>query len=76
MDVLTEASGYESWVAVTYADPRGGTRTVRHAALACVTLSLRRRGQPELTLSSRRGAYEYGTAQPVPGTEPGLRTAP
>jgi hypothetical protein len=57
-------------VAVTYADPRGGTRTVRHAALASVTLSLRRRGHPELTLSSRRGAYEYGTAQPVPGTEP------
>jgi len=57
-------------VAVTYADPRGGTRTVRHAALAGVTLSLRRPGHPELTLSSRRGAYEYGTAQPMPGIEP------
>jgi hypothetical protein len=57
-------------VAVTYADPRGGTRTVRHAALASVTLSLRRPGRPELTLSSRRGAYEYGARPPVPGIEP------
>jgi len=57
-------------VAVTYADPRGGTRAVRHAALAGVTLSLRRPGHPELTLSSRRGAYEYGTRPPVPGIEP------
>jgi hypothetical protein len=57
-------------VAVTYADPRGGTRTVRHAALAGVTLSLRRPGRPELTLSSRRGAYEYGARPPVPGIEP------
>src|SRR5690348_1323508 len=67
LSVTTDDSGP---VAVTYADPRGGTRTVRHAALAGVTLSLRRRGQPELTLSSRRGAYAYGTAQPMPGIEP------
>jgi len=67
LSVTTEDAGP---VAVTYADPRGGTRTVRHAALASVTLSLRRPGHPELTLSSRRGAYEYGTAQPMPGIEP------
>ena len=52
------------------ADPRGGTRTVRHAALAGVMLSLRRPGRPELTLSSRRAAYEYGARPPVPGVEP------
>jgi hypothetical protein len=62
-------------VAVTYADPRGGTRIVRHAALASVTLSLRRPGRPELTLSSRRGAYEYGARPPVPGIEPRLLPA-
>ncbi len=67
VSVTTEDAGP---VAVTYADPRGGTRTVRHAALAGVTLSLRRRGRPELTLSSRRGAYEYGARPPVPGVEP------
>jgi hypothetical protein len=57
-------------VAVTYADPRGGTRTVRHAALATVELTVRRPGHGGLTLSSRRGAYEYGTREPVPGVTP------
>ena len=57
-------------VAVTYADPRGGSRTVRHAALARVELTVRRPGNPELTLSSSRGAYEYGTRQPMPGIVP------
>jgi hypothetical protein len=57
-------------VAVTYADPRGGTRTVRHAALAKVTLTLRRPGSRELALTSRRGAYEYATRPPMPGIEP------
>jgi hypothetical protein len=57
-------------VAVTYADPRGGSRTVRHAALAGVELVVRRPGDRELTLSSSRGAYEYGTRQPMPGIVP------
>jgi hypothetical protein len=57
-------------VAVVYTDPGGGTRTVRHAALARVDLALRRRGHRELTLSASSGAYEYGTSQPMPGIVP------
>jgi hypothetical protein len=57
-------------VAVPYTDPHGGTRTVRHAALASVELILRRPGHREVTLSSNRGAYEYGTAQDMPGIMP------
>jgi hypothetical protein len=57
-------------VTVAYTDPGGGTRTVRHAALASVELTLHRLGNPELTLSSSRGAYEYGTSQPIPGIVP------
>ena len=48
-----------------YADPRGGTRTVWHAALANVKVVIRRPGDRELTLSSSRGAYEYGTRRDV-----------
>jgi hypothetical protein len=57
-------------VAVTYTDPRGGTRTVRHAALASVEVTVRRPGHGGLTLSSRHGAYEYGTREPMPGITP------
>ena len=57
-------------VAVAYTDPRGGTRAVRHAALASVELILHRPGNRELTLSSSRGAYEYGTRQGMPGIVP------
>ena len=57
-------------VTVAYTDPAGGTRTVRHAALASVELTLHRPGNPELTLSSSRAAYEYGTSQPIPGILP------
>lgn len=56
-------------VAVAYADPRGGTRAVRHAALAGVELTLARHGKREFTLSSNCGAYEYGTSQGMPGIE-------
>jgi hypothetical protein len=56
--------------AVAYADPRGGTRTVTHAALASVELIMRRPGNPELTLSTGHAAYEYGARQPVPGIVP------
>ena len=57
-------------VAVAYTDPRGGTRAVRHAALANVELILHRPGNPELSLSSSRGVYEYGTRQDMPGIVP------
>ncbi|HEY6311897.1 MAG TPA: hypothetical protein VIY52_13985 [Streptosporangiaceae bacterium] len=57
-------------VAVAYTDPRGGTRTVWHAALASVELTLHRPGDRELTLSGSRGAYEYGTRQSMPGIVP------
>jgi hypothetical protein len=57
-------------VAVAYADPRGGTRTVTHAALASVELTMQRPGNRELTLSSSHAAYEYGARPPVPGIVP------
>jgi len=56
--------------AVAYADPRGETRTVTHAALASVELIMQRPGNRELTLSSSHAAYEYGARQPVPGIVP------
>jgi hypothetical protein len=56
--------------AVSYADPRGETRTVTHAALASVELTMQRPGNRELTLSSSHAAYEYGARQPVPGIVP------
>ena len=57
-------------VAVAYTDPRGGTRAVRHAALARVELTVHRPGDHELTLSSDRAAYEYGTQQGTPEIVP------
>jgi hypothetical protein len=56
--------------AVTYADPRGETRTVTHAALASVELIMQRPGNRELALFSSHAAYEYGARQPVPGIVP------
>jgi len=67
---LSVTTGDDDPVAVPYTDPRGGTRTVRHAALARVELTLRRPGDRELTLTSSRGAYEYGTRQDMPGIVP------
>lgn len=64
---LTVTTGDEDAVAVSYADPSGGSRTVRHAALATVQLALRRQGDREVILSSSHGAYEYGTSQEMPG---------
>jgi hypothetical protein len=55
---------------VPYTDPRGGSRTVSHAALASVELTLHRRGDRELSLSTSRGAYEYGTREEMPGVLP------
>ena len=67
---LSVALAEDDRVAVAYADPRGGTRTVTHAALASVELIMQRPGNRELTLTSGRAAYEYGARQPVPGIVP------
>jgi len=56
-------------VAVTYADPSGGTRTVRHAALATFELTVHRQGDRDLALAGS-GAYEYGARAGLPGTVP------
>lgn len=50
-----------------YTDPRGGSRTVCHAALAGVELTLHRPGDRELSLRSSHAVYEYGTSAEVPG---------
>jgi hypothetical protein len=67
---LTVTTTDEHAVAVRYADPRGGIRVVRHAALATVELTFRRRGLAEFTASGSCGAYEYGTSQHPPGVVP------
>jgi hypothetical protein len=67
---LTVSTADDHAVAVAYADPRGGTRVVRHAALATVKLSFRRRGHGELAMSGICGAYEYGTSQHLPAITP------
>jgi hypothetical protein len=67
---LRVTSADDEAVAVTYADPPGGTRVVRHAGLASVELTWHRRGDRELTTSSGGGAYEYGTRQGMRGIVP------
>jgi hypothetical protein len=67
---LAVSTSEDDAVAVTYADPRGGIRVVRHAARAAVELTFRRRGHSDLTLSGTCGAYEYGTSQDLPGIVP------
>ncbi|HEY2491177.1 MAG TPA: hypothetical protein VGI37_16865 [Streptosporangiaceae bacterium] len=67
---LSVALAEDDRVAVAYADPHGGTRTVTHAALASVELIMQRPGQRELTLTGGRAAYEYGARQPAPGIVP------
>jgi len=47
-------------VAVSYTDPSGGSRRVRHAALAAVELTWHPRASGDITLTTSRGAYEYG----------------
>jgi hypothetical protein len=68
---LTVTTSDDDAVAVCYSDPSGGTRVVRHAPLAGVELTLRRPGDREATLSSSRGAYEYGTSQSTDEITPG-----
>jgi hypothetical protein len=64
---LSVTAGDDASVAVTYTDPRGGSRNVSHAALASVELTLHRPGDRERSLSSSRGAYEYATRAELPG---------
>jgi hypothetical protein len=65
---LTVTSDDADAVAVAYADPSGSIRSVRHAAIATVELTLGRRGAGDLSLSSSSGVYEYGTRLGLPGT--------
>ena len=70
------------WIRHTCHRPRQGRESValwctvvdrdqgQPGALAGVELVLHRPGHRELTLSSRRGAYEYGTREPMPGIAP------
>jgi hypothetical protein len=53
-------------VALAYADPSGGTRTVRHAAVAALDLTVHRRGESNLDMSATC-AYEFGTGERLPG---------
>jgi len=64
---LSVSAGDDDAVAVSYADPSSGRRTVRHAALAVVELTLSRTGDPDIALSTSRSAYEFGTSQELSG---------
>ena len=55
---MTSADG--DAVGVAYTDPSGGTRRVRHAGLAMVELTWHPRGHRDITLTTSRGAYEFG----------------
>jgi hypothetical protein len=67
---MSVTSADEDPVVVTYTDPAGGRRTVRHNALSGVELTVHRPGTPDITLSSSCGAYEYGSSQGMPGITP------
>jgi len=67
---LSVSTDDQDAVAVSYADPSGGHRTVRHAALAAVRLTVRRSGGRELVLASSHGAYEFGISQDIRGIVP------
>ncbi|MGH3153208.1 MAG: hypothetical protein ACRDOB_21105 [Streptosporangiaceae bacterium] len=67
---LAVTTDHNDLVTVPHTDPRGGTRTVSHAALAGVELTVHRLGRPALTVSTSRSGYEYGTSQPGPGLVP------
>jgi hypothetical protein len=68
--LLSVTTGDDDAVAVSYSDPSGGHRDVRHAALAAVRLTVRRRHGHDDVLASRHGAYEFGTSQDMRGTVP------
>lgn len=60
---LGVATADQDAVAVAYTDPSGASRSVRHAALATVEVTVHRSGRAAMTLTSTSGAYEYGTSQ-------------
>jgi hypothetical protein len=62
LELTVNTSGDDA-VAVAYADPSGGSRRVRHAALATVDLTLHRNGRRSITMTTSKAAYEYGTRQ-------------
>ncbi len=66
---LGVATADQDAVAVAYADPSGAVRSVRHAALAAVEVTVHRPGRAAMTLTSSSGAYEYGTSQGIGQTE-------
>ncbi len=66
---LNVTSADDDAIAAAYSDPAGGARSVRHAAIATVKLTLHRRGQPAITLTSQHGVYESGVTGPQPGME-------
>jgi hypothetical protein len=57
---LAATTAEDDAVAVAYTDPSGGSRRVRHAAFAAVDLTWHRRGNPDITLATSQGAYEFG----------------
>ena len=64
---LAVTTGDGDAVAVSYADPSGGSRAVSHAAIASVELTVRRHRDHDLILSSSHAAYEYGTSREMSG---------
>jgi len=60
---LKVSTAKDDAVAVAYEDPSGGSRRVRHAGLASVDLTLHRSGHRDVTMSTSKGVYEYGTRQ-------------
>jgi hypothetical protein len=60
---LSVTTAEDGAVAVAYADPSGGDRRVRHAALATMDLTWHSRGRRDAAWTTCRGAYEFGASQ-------------
>jgi len=58
---VSVSTSADNAVTVAYADPSGGSRRVRHAAIARVDLTLHPKGGRDITMTTGKGAYEYGT---------------
>lgn len=64
---VTVTASEQHAAAVRYTAPAGGSRSVRHATMAAVGLRLRGGRRDGLALTTRRGAYEYGTSDGLDG---------
>ncbi len=64
---VTAAAG--DTVAVSYADPRGGSRSVSHAAVARTSVDLLLPNSEQRSMSADGSAYEYGTSGTLPGIQ-------